>query len=382
MIAMYSVRSGFFLPLLLASGSGAWAQSQDVVALRSTLSIVNNDNFFSAAANPVSERVTTQTIGVRVAIPEGLQRFELDASLTGNQHQTYTNFDYVAQNYSAGWMWSVTPQFHGSLTSARAESLNAAIDNANPNVRNKNTTQNTALSAVYEMGGPWQLTGGVSNSNSINEQALVAGQSDNRSTGVNAGVRYVLGSGSSLAYSLQNANGTSTNDYTSTTHDINGVWVLTGNTTLNGRIAQLQQRYGATPQFDFSGVFGAVTVIWRVSGKLSMTAGWQRDLVSYQTTGTTHTQTDAFSFGPLWQISPKTSLRLQHRNAVRDDQGNPTGIPGTRQDRLQDSTISFSWQPRPLATLSAALGEARRNSNAANADFVARTFSVAVLFNF
>jgi len=191
-----------------------------------------------------------------------------------------------------------------------------------------------------------------------------------------------LGSGSSLAYSLQNANGTSTNDYTATTHDINAVWVLTGNTTINGRIAQLQQRYGATPRFDFSGVFGAVTVIWRVSGKLSMTAGWQRDLVSYQTTGTTHTQTDAFSFGPLWQISPKTSLRLQHRNAVRDDQGNPTGIPGTRQDRLQDSTISFSWQPRPMATLSAALGEARRNSNAANADFVARTFSVAVLFNF
>jgi hypothetical protein len=113
-----------------------------------------------------------------------------------------------------------------------------------------------------------------------------------------------------------------------------------------------------------------------------MTAGWQRDLASYQTLGTTHTQTDAFSLGPLWQISPKTSLRIQHRSAVRDDQGNPTGTPGTRKDRLQDTSISFSWQPRPMATLSAALGEASRSSNAANADFVARTFSVAVLFNF
>lgn len=382
MIAMYSVRPGFFLSVLLAGSSGAWAQSQDVVTLRSTLSILNNDNFFSASTNPISERVTTQTIGVRVAIPEGLQRFELDASLTGNQHQTYTNFDYIAQNYSAGWMWSVTPQFHGSLTSARTESLNAAIDSANPNVRNKNTTQNTALSAVYEIGGPWQITGGVSSSNSINEQALVAGQSDNRSTGVNAGVRYVLGSGSSLAYSLQNANGTSTNDYTATTHDINAIWVLTGNTTVNGRIAHLQQHFGVAPQFDFSGLMGAVSVLWRVSGKISLMAGWQRDLSSAQTQGTTHTQTDAFSVGPLWQISPKTSLRFQYRNAVRDDQGNPTGVPGTRQDKLQDTSLSFSWQPRSLATLSATLSEASRSSNVANMDFSARTFSVAALFNF
>ncbi len=378
---MQSVRSGLVLSTLMVGCAGAWAQSQDVVSLRSTLGILNNDNFFSANANPVSERVTSQTIGVRVAIPEGLQRFELDASLTGNQHQTYTSFDYIAQNYSAGWMWSVTPQFHGSLTSTRTESLNAATDSANPNLRNKNTTQNTALSAVYELGGPWQVTGGVSSSNSINERALI-GQADNRSTAANVGARYVLGSGNMLAYSLQTANGNNINDYTSVIHDFSGVWVLTGNTTLNGRIAQMQQRYGATPQYDFSGVSGAVSVVWRVSGKISLNAGWQRDLASYQTAGTTHTQTDAFSIGPSWQISPKTAVRFQHRNAVRDDQGNPAGVPGTRQDRLQDTSITFSWQPRPLATLSATLGEANRSSNIANTDFVARTFSVNALFNF
>lgn len=378
---MYPVRSGLALSALMVGCVGAWAQSQDVVSLRTSLSILNNDNFFSANSSPVSERVTSQTIGVRVAIPEGLQRFELDASLTGNQHQTYTSFDFIAQNYSAGWMWSATPQFHGSVTSARTESLNAATDSANPNLRNKNTTQNTALSAVYELGGPWEVMGGVSNNNSINEQALI-GQADNRSTAANLGVRYVLSSGNLLAYSVQTANGNSINDYTSVTHDVSGVWVLTGNTTLNGRIAQIQQRYGATPQYDFSGVFGSVSVVWRVSGKVSLNAGWQRDLASYQTTGTTHTRTDAFSVGPTWQMSPKTSMRLQHRNAVRDDQGNPTGIPGNRQDRLQDTSISFSWQPRPLATLSATLGEASRNSNQANTDFIARTFSVNALFNF
>jgi exopolysaccharide biosynthesis operon protein EpsL len=365
-----------------AVGFGAWAQSQDIVKLRSNLSILNNDNFFSATSGrELSERVTAQTIGANVALPYSLQRFELDASLTGNQYQTYTNFDYVGQNYSAAWLWSITSQLHGNLSTVRAETLNAAIDSLNPTLRNKNTTQNTALSANYDLGGPWQLTAGVANTNTINERAVI-GSSDNRSTGVNAGVRYALASGNSLAYSMQVANGSSTNDYTSTTHDVTLVWVLSGNTSLNGRLAHLQQRFTVAPQFDFNGVAGALAVVWRPTGKTTLTAGWQRDLASYQTLGTTHTQTDTMTIGPAWQISPKTSLRMQYRYAVRDDQGNPTGAPTSRQDRLQDTSLTFGWQPRPLATLSVTVGEAGRSSNVANTDFSARTVSLAAVFSF
>lgn len=378
---MFVPRVHQIVGISLLCGASAWGQTQDVVKLRGDLSILSSDNFFSAPVAPVSERVTTQTLGVNLAIPLSLQRFELDASLTSNQHQSYTNFDFVAQNYNAALLWSVTPQLHGSLTSARAETLNATADSQNPNLRNKNTTQNTALSAAYDIGGPWQLTAGASNTNSTNEQALI-GQSDNRSTGVSAGVRYVVGSGNSLAYSLQRSSGTSINDYTSTTHDVAMVWVLSGNSTANGHLAFLDQHFGIAPQFDFSGVSGAVTFIWRASGKVTVSAGWQRDLASYQTAGTAFTQTDAFTISPAWQMSPKTSLRFQYREGVRDDQGNPTGVPSLRQDHLYDSSLVFSWQPRPLATLSATLGESKRSSNFANSDYAAHTVGLTALFNF
>jgi len=371
----------FFLVLAGSCAPGAWAQSQDVVKLRASVGILNNDNFFSAPIAPVSERVTSQTLGVNVAVPYGLQRFELDASLLSTQHQTNTNFDFTAQNYNAAWLWSVTPQLHGSLASTRAESLNATADSLNPNLRNKNTTQNTALSAAYEIGGPWQVTAGVSNTNNTNEQAVI-GQSDTRSTGVNGGVRYVLGSGNSLAYFLQRASGTSVNDFTSTTHDVAVVWVLTGNSTINGHVAYIEQRFGVAPQFDFSGTSGSVMFVWRASGKVSVSAGWQRDLASYQSAGTTHTQTDTFTVAPVWQISPKTSARLQYREGTRDDQGNPTGVPTSRQDRVRDTSLSFSWQPRPFATLSVTVGENNRTSNSANADFSARTVGLTALFSF
>ncbi len=350
--------------------------------MRAGITALSDDNFLrSGSASAVSEQVTTQTLGINLAVPVSLQRFELDASIVGNQHQTLTNFDYIAQNYNAAWQWGLTPQLHGSIASTRAESLNSAGDSLAPNLRNKNTTQSTALSAAYDLGGPWQATAGLSNTSTVNERALI-GQTDNRSSGVNAGLRYTQASGNSLAYSLQRATGASGNDYTSTTQDLLGTWVISGNTSVNGRIAFLQQHFGVAPQFDFSGTSGALTVTWRATGKISVTAGWQRNLASYQSAGTTHAQTDAFTVSPAWQISPKTALRLQYRSAVRDDQGNPTGVPTSRQDRTQDTSLAYSWQPHPLATLSATVGDFTRSSNAVNADYTARQFTLAAQFSF
>lgn len=358
------------------------AQTQDVLNLRAGVSALNADNFFRApSANAVSERVITQNIGVNLALPYSLQRFELDASLIGNQHQTYSNFDYTAQNYNAAWRWSLTPRFRGSVTSSRNETLNTANDSVDPDQRNKSTSQNSALSAVYEIGGPWQLTTGVSSSATVNERAVI-GQTDNRSGGANVGVRYVPASGNTVEYSLQEARGNSTNDYISTTHNVSVAWSASGNTTANLRLAHQQQKFNITPQYNYSGLNGAFNLSWRLSGKTSLTASWQRDLAGYQTAGTTHTRTDAFTLSPNWQITPKSSLRLQYRSAVRDDQGNPTSTPSNRQDRLQDVSVSYGWQPRPSATLSATLAESTRNSSITNADFTARQLSLSAQFTF
>ncbi|MBX9817411.1 MAG: hypothetical protein K2X79_05245, partial [Burkholderiaceae bacterium] len=64
----------------MAVAPSLWAQAQDVVTLRAGLSVLNSDNFFRTnAAIAVSERVTTQNTGINVALPYGLQQFDLDA---------------------------------------------------------------------------------------------------------------------------------------------------------------------------------------------------------------------------------------------------------------------------------------------------------------
>ncbi|WP_176452086.1 hypothetical protein [Rhodoferax sp. TH121] len=368
--------------ILLAVAPSLWAQAQDVVTLRAGLSVLNADNFFrTSAANAVSERVTTQNTGINVVLPYGLQQFDLDASLTSNQYQTNSSFDYVGQNYSAAWRWSLTPRLTGNLRSARTETLNATTDSVNPNLRNKNKTQGTELSLAYGLRGPWQLTTGLSDNSSINERALV-GQSDNRSTGANIGLRYEAAPGQTLAYALQQGRGVSNTDYTSTSHNFTALWAPSGKTSVNARLSHTQLRYGNTPQFDYSGIAGSVGADWRISGKTSLQASWQRDLSSYQTSGTTHVQTDSITVSPLWQISSETSLRLQYRHARRLDQGNPTGVATNRLDYLHDTSVSYTWQPRKQATLSVTLAESSRQSNIANADYVARQLTLAAQFAF
>lgn len=362
--------------------AAGWAETQDIVKLRSSLTMSTDNNFFrTGSATATSERITTQSMGINVSVPLSLQQFVLDASLTGNQHQTYSNFDYTGQNYNAAWNWSLTPHLHGSLTTARLESLNATSDSVNPNLRNKNTTNNTAFNTVYELGGPWQLSAGVSSSNSLNERAVI-GEGDSRTNAYNAGFRYALASGSSIGYTLQNGTGSNTNDFTNTNHTVNGVWAFSADTSFNARLTASEQHYAAAPQRDFSGLGGGLNLTWRTSGKTSLNAGWNRDLSSYSAAGSTYTRTDALTLAPVWQASAKTTLRIQYRYALVDDQGTTTGITSARQDRLQDTSFTLSWEPRPFASLSATLTDVRRTSNFANLDYVGKVASVAAQFTF
>jgi exopolysaccharide biosynthesis operon protein EpsL len=400
-----------FLSLFFCILSGnVWAQQQDVVKLRSSLSIQNNDNFFSApASTAVSERITSQTVGINVAVPYSLQRFELDASLTATQHQTYTNFDFIARNYRAAWLWSFTPHLHGSLNTTRAEGLNAAIDSLDPKLRNKSTTTSTGLSAVYEKGGPWQLLAGLTNNNVVNERAVIGqpdgrsltnnnvvneqaviGQPDGRSTSVNGGLRYVRASGNSLGYllqvgngnssMLQVGNGNSSNDYTTRVHDVNGVWLLTGKTSLTGHLAYSTQDFGAAPQYSFSGFSGGANLTWRITGKTSLQADWQRDLASYRTATASYLQTDAFTVAPVWQVTPKTSLSVQFRSADLRELGSPFGALSHRQDTLRDTSLSVTWQPRRLVNLTASVSNSSRKSSAPGFDFTGHQVSVSAQF--
>jgi exopolysaccharide biosynthesis operon protein EpsL len=357
-------------------------QAQDVVTYRASVAISQDDNFLRGpTATAVTEEIYTQNIGARIAVPYSLQRFELDIGLTNYKQKRFSNFDYLSKNYTGSWFWSYTPRLRGTLSTSRTESLNATSDSVNPGLRNRNVSTITGLTAEYELGGALRVLGGYTSSRSINEQALI-GQSDNQSNSYNTGLRYSLASGSSVGYGFQRSFGSSTNGYVQTTHSLNGAWQPGGSTSVTVRVAHSDQHYSLTPEYDFSGISGSASMVWRLTGKTTLTTGWQRDLASFQTSGSTHTRTDTLSVAPAWQVNAKNSVGASYRYSLRSNQGSPTGIADQRHDILRDTSISYSWQPRQFATVSTSYTHSVRTSDNIGLDYISRLASLSAQFSF
>lgn len=358
------------------------ATIMDNVTFRAGLGLQHDDNFLrTPSGTERSEQISTQSVGININIPVSLQRFELDVGLTNSLHDNFGNFDFLGKNYSAAWRWSFTPQLHGNLTSTRAETLNSPSDSVTSTLRNKNATTTNAFDAVYEMGGPWQILAGYTRSTSLNEQPLI-GDANDRSTTYSAGVRYLMASGNSLSYNLQSEKGTSTNDYDALINEVSGVWIVSGNTTMTGRLSHINRNHFAAPQFDYDGFASGITVAWRATGKINVNAAWQRALANYQTIGSTHTVTDTLSVSPVWQITPITSLSAQYSYAVRRDQGVVSGLSSNRKDTLREASIAYTWRPRPFVSLSASAANSVRKSNLAGLDYSENLVSLLAQLSF
>ena len=235
----------------------------------------------------VADQIRGQTLDAFVVLPMGQQRLELEANLINNQHQTLTQFDFVGQNYSAAWRWSLSPTLLGMLSSKHTESLNSAADSVDPNLRNKNVTNLDNLTVGYLLGGPWHLLAEYSKASSTNEHALL-GVADVRYESYTAGFSYAPTNSNTLSYARRVDSGTNTSatngtsGYSYSGHVFLATYALNSNTSVKAKLAYLEQRFSLDPKFDFSGVTGGVDATWRITGKTSVVGGWQRDINSFQ----------------------------------------------------------------------------------------------------
>lgn len=335
----------------------------------------------------VADQINSQTLDVNLALPLGQQRFELEANLLNNQHQTLTEFNFLGQNYRAAWRWSLSPTLLGVLSSKHTESLNSSADSVDPNLRNKNTTNLDTLTVGYLLGGPWHLLAEYSKANSANERALV-GASDVRYESYTAGISYAPTNSNTLSYARRVDSGTNTSavvgasGYSYNGHVLMATYALNSNTSLKARLAYLEQHFALDPKFDFSGMAGGVDATWNITGKTSVVVGWQRDISSFQTLESTYALTDSFGIAPTWQARPTLSIGLQFKQGVRDALGNPNGKANTRRDRTYDTGMSVKWQPRKYVNLRASVTQANRSSNALDQDYSAHVVLLGAQFIF
>ena len=395
-------RSAFFCcaaGAVLVSAS-AIADELDVLQFNAGLALQQDSNVFRLSdqtSNPValggsgrSDTLLTSSAGLKLRKPYGLQRFEADIGVENTNYKNFSGLNFTAFNYAAAWRWSLTPAFHGNLTTDKKEYVDNTADVQAAGRLNRKTDRSTRLDAEYEVDGVWRLLGGAFQRINSNSQSSTFG-GDSKVIGAEAGVRYQLPFGTSLAYRFRNGKGEYTNqasatavasDFNDREHEVQGEWVG-GRTKIGGRISRLERSYDSIPARDFSGFLSQIDLTYALTGKTSIFAGVVRELGSYQTNNTSYYQGTRVFVAPSWQATENIALRARYDYGVRDFKGPLAGFAASnRTDKTSLASLAVEWKPVRLLTLMAWLQRDQRTSNEFGADYKSNSVGISAKATF
>lgn len=392
------------LALTMGGTTCTWAEGADDLRFSASLGQVHDSNLFRLPSNTntlpligrssAAETITIGSLGANYQRSYSLQRVELDVRLTNYSYQNFDYLSFQATNYRAAWNWSYTPHLYGLLRTTRDESLNSFVDFQGFNQRNLRSDTSHDVDATYELDARWRLKGGLTRFARSNSQA-VSGEADYRLTALQAGIQYVMPSGSSASYRMRTTDGTYTtgrsipsaglfdSDFTQTDNVVSATWAVSRDTRAEFSLGHRSRSYPIYPQRNFNDFIGSASVNWAYSGKSSVVASWSRELGTFETTDFNFTQTDRFSIGPVWQISPKATVRARLEHAVRDFRGTPFGVvTAQRRDTTNDASVAIDWEPYRFLLLSASLQNSRRASSAPGFSFNSNVINFSAQFTY
>ena len=369
--------------------AGAALAQESPLVLTAGYTVQTDSNLFRLPSNAntraligkdsAAEQIGVTTLGFGLNTQQSLQKFEFDASVVDYKYQNFNYLSFTASNYSAAWRWAVTPRLTGSFSSQRKETLNSFSDSTNYSQRNQRLDTDTGFNAEYQLDGAWRVLGGLNTARQVNQLAGLAG-SDYTTNNASTGMRYAFASSSQITYQLRLGQGTYLNrvvpnsgqfddSFKQWDNDLRLRWALGGNSSATAYITHINRTHPTYGQRDYSGFNTGATLDWALSGKSGLNLGYSHTLDAYATSTSNYSQTDKLSVSPVWQFSPKASLRLRYEWAQRDYLGSPGTASSTRRDTTRDTSVSINWQPYQQVALSAALQGASRGSNQSGLDY-------------
>jgi exopolysaccharide biosynthesis operon protein EpsL len=363
--------------------------------------LMHDDNLFRAPAGQEnSDLIRSLTAGLKFDKEYSLQRFKVDASLTDYNYQDNSYLNYTGKNLNAAWLWKLSPQLYGNLSTSRVDTLNSFVDYTptSPDARrNIRTTKSSRFDVEWEALGPLHLISAVSHYDQENSQVFV--QDDNYTAGIGElGVKYVTSTESWVALVQRKTQGDYARPADPTTALDSGFdqtdtearfsWNPTVKTNVFGRVAYIDRKFDHFAERNYDGVVGSVDFNWGLTEKLSLLLSARRDLNVFQELRSTTDSyssfysSDMFTISPAWEISEKTLLRLRLSRENRDYDGTVVNGMPLRTDRLNYSGVTFEWWPRKSINMNLGYLHQSRDSNNDSLDFKDNIYSLSLILNF
>lgn len=388
------LRAIFYL-WLLCLPQYALADEQDTFNLAAGARIRYEDNLFrlpdtthasALQGSPSrSDMLYITNAGFKIDKSYAQQRFKVDLMATDNRFQNNSFLDYTGLNYSASWLWHLSPRISGVLLASQEQSLINFADFRSFGGKNIQTAEVKLFSIDGDLGAGWHAIGGLIDIRARNSQNFTA-VGDYTQQGVEIGGKYVSRAENWISLIRRESNGeyrgrvinpVTQLDSGFKQSDIEAkmYWKLTGKSKLDSMLGYVDRRHDHFSQRDYSGMVGKVEYTWEPTGKLDLKAALSRNIFSFQQDANSYYVSDTLSIGPVWEITAKTRVWARYDLSRRDYRG--AIIQTTeRNDIVHGFLFGGEWKPLRTVTMGATVQRDTRASNFGGLDYEANAASL------
>lgn len=369
-----------WLPSLvgMVAVSNVYADELDTFQFSAGINKLYDSNLFRQSVNETSDQATISTLGVRFDKTYALQRVMANVTYIDNKYEKSDFLNYSATNYNAAWMWSLTPNLTGVLSSARTQ-RQINFRDLQSAVKNVNTTTENTFRAEYAPHQVLSLILGYSQVKSENDRAFNAIASNER-IGVDYGARYNFPSGSYISLLGHRRDGTVNGrplntvlqfdtGFTDYEYDLEVSIAENGKSNLVGKLGHVEREHDNFPLRDYKAWIGSLSYQLMWTGKIKSNFGLSRSVSAFETFNSTYSLTDAATASVSYEISDKIQAGLNFRISERDFQGRAQFDTSGRTDREHSYGANISWRPIKNIGFSLSSTKSNRNSTLAQFDF-------------
>jgi len=350
------------------------------VMLRVGGALSSDSNIFRQPGGSArEERIGTAYAGLSIDKVYAQQRFRLELTETAYRYENFSHLDFNALNYLGTWSWQLGPRLGGTLSAARAQALADYGEFRNPGERNVRTTENFRLGVDAWLFRGWHLLGGLSRLE--NRYSVPFPQEGSyRTSGGEGGVKYLFPSANWVAFNLRAHEGDyldRNESFRRSEAELVFAWRFSAKSSLDGRHALIDYRSDQLAERDFSGPAARLRYLWQATAKLALNAALSRDLEAWRESTASHRVEQRLSFGPAWQVAPRTALSVNLVRAQSDFRDPLPGFAGAaRRDVLRSAQLEADWRALRNVSLKALVQHYRQSSTDPAANYSGRLISL------
>lgn len=387
------------LAAVLAAALPAHALWDDKLEIFAQENITHDSNIFrlsdnidsggSIGSSRRSDTIYTTTVGFLLDVPVSLQRFQVEYRWYDARYQHFDDLDHDGHIARATWNWAITTALTGDVSYNEWKGL-ASFANIQGRQPDLVTTRIGSANAAWMMTAALRLHGAFS-AGEI-EHSDFRAVNDLRIASAEAGISFVSARDNRVGVAVRREEGRNPreqilfgipfdNEYRQDSVGLQGKWVITGLSRLDGRVDYTRRKYEQLPERNYSGPTFELTHTWTPTGKFTLATIARREISPLEDVTSRFVLVTGITLRPDWAITDKINLRGHVAWSKWDYQGDVL-LGQDFEHKVKGAGVSLMWRPTRHIALSGGVAREERSSTLPTGDYKVDTGFVEARIGF